>query len=222
MGPTFLWTDSRFRQKHAARLAQSLSFRDGEQPGGLFTAGGWSMRCWTIGTATHDRAAIESHTGLSRTIWCCRDLRHQRRQGRCRPRSCSRSSACRRLVGPRSVHGRASARGDRRVASGDGGGATRALQAAAARLGVALSDHAVVMQRVQAAVGRLDGKLARAKDNGDLKFFNRAYHAYRLVCQHRGEHAMPYGTAVARLRKLLAGAAAGASVPDVPRAVFER
>jgi hypothetical protein len=78
------------------------------------------------------------------------------------------------------------------------------------------------MQRVRAAVGRLDGKLARAKDNGDLKFFNRAYHAYRLACQHRGEHAMPYGTAVARLRKLLAGAAAGASVPDVPRAVFER
>jgi hypothetical protein len=77
------------------------------------------------------------------------------------------------------------------------------------------------MQRAQAAVDQLNGKLAAAQANGDLKFFNRAYHAYRLACQDRGERAMPYGTAVARLRKLLAGAAAGSSIAGVVERVFE-
>jgi hypothetical protein len=98
--------------------------------------------------------------------------------------------------------------------------ATTAVLAAAARLGVTLSDHAVVMQRARAAVGKLNGKLETAQANGDLRFFNRAYHRYRLACQQRGEHAMPYGTAMAKLRTLLAGAAAGVPVPDVIAAVF--
>jgi hypothetical protein len=68
--------------------------------------------------------------------------------------------------------------------------ATRAVEAAAARLGVTLNDHAAVMQRTRAAVDRLNGKLEAARRNGNLQLFNRAYHAYRLGCQQRGEHAM--------------------------------
>ena len=68
--------------------------------------------------------------------------------------------------------------------------ATRAVEAAAARLGVTLNDHAAVMQRTRAAVDRLNGKLEAARRNGNLRLFNRAYHAYRLGCQQRGEHAM--------------------------------
>jgi hypothetical protein len=68
----------------------------------------------------------------------------------------------------------------------------------------------------------LDGKLAAAQRTGDLQFFNRAYRQYRLDCKQRGEGAMPYNIALAKLRKLLAGAAAGAPVSDVVAAVFER
>jgi integrase len=68
--------------------------------------------------------------------------------------------------------------------------ATRAVEAAAARLGVTLNDHVAVMQRTRAAVDRLNGKLEAARRNGNLQLFNRAYHAYRLGCQQRGEHAM--------------------------------
>lgn len=53
--------------------------------------------------------------------------------------------------------------------------ATAAIEAAAARLGVALSDRATVTQRAKTAVGRLDLKISTAQANGDLKFFNRAY-----------------------------------------------
>jgi hypothetical protein len=94
------------------------------------------------------------------------------------------------------------------------------IRAAAARVDVVLSEHSVVVARAQAAIDQLGSKLSTANANGDLKFFNRAYRQYRLGCLQRGEGAMPYGTAMARLRKLLAGAAAGAPVSDVVRRVF--
>jgi hypothetical protein len=87
-------------------------------------------------------------------------------------------------------------------------GATRAVLQAAARLGV-------VLARARAAIGKLDGKLAAAQQLGDLRFFNRAYKRYRLDCLRRGGRPMPYGTAVAKLRKALAGAAAGAPITSL-------
>jgi hypothetical protein len=80
----------------------------------------------------------------------------------------------------------------------------------------------VVVARAQAALDQLSAKLSTASRVGDLQFFNRAYRQYRLDCKQRGEGAMPYNTALARLRKLLAGAAAGAPVSDLVAAVFER
>jgi hypothetical protein len=100
--------------------------------------------------------------------------------------------------------------------------ATAEVLAAANRLGAVLSEHGAVMARAQAAIDQLSAKLSTAQANGDLKFFNRAYRQYRLGCQQRGEHAMAYGVARAKLRKLLAGAAAGAPVSDLVAAVFER
>ena len=72
------------------------------------------------------------------------------------------------------------------------------------RLNVVLSDHSTVVARAQAAVGRLQAKLAGAQSTGDLRWFNRAYQPYRLACRQRGKGAMPYGAAVwARLPREL-------------------
>jgi hypothetical protein len=99
--------------------------------------------------------------------------------------------------------------------------ATRAVLQAAARLGVVLGEHETVVARARAAIGKLDGKLAAAQQLGDLRFFNRAYKRYRLDCLRRGGRPMPYGTAVAKLRKALAGAAAGAPITSLLGQVFE-
>jgi hypothetical protein len=96
------------------------------------------------------------------------------------------------------------------------------IRAAAVRCDVVLSEHSVVLARAQSALSQLDGKLAVAQSKGDLQFFNRAYREYRLACKQRGEHRMPYNIALAKLRKLLAAAAAGAPVSDLVAAVFER
>jgi hypothetical protein len=100
--------------------------------------------------------------------------------------------------------------------------ATAEILAAAKRIDAVLSEHSTVLARAQAALSQLDGKLAAAQRAGDLKFFNQSYRQYRLDCKERGEHGMPYNVALAKLRKILAGAAAGAQVPDLVAAVFER
>ena len=74
---------------------------------------------------------------------------------------------------------------------------------------------------VSTSVDKLNGKLAAAQQAGALQTFNRAYKAYRLDCVARGERAMPYGTALAKLRGLLAGAAAGAPTANMLQAVFK-
>jgi hypothetical protein len=100
--------------------------------------------------------------------------------------------------------------------------ATAEILAAAKRIDAVLSEHDVVLARAQAALSQLDGKLAAAQSKGELQFFNRAYREYRLACQQRGERAMVYGVALAKLRGLLASAAAGTPVSDLMAAVFER
>ena len=67
---------------------------------------------------------------------------------------------------------------------------------------------------------RLDGKLAAAQELGTLRFFNQAYRQYRLDCLARGDRPMAYGAALGRLRRLLAGAAATGSMPEIVAAVF--
>ena len=86
--------------------------------------------------------------------------------------------------------------------------ATAEIQAAAKRIDAVLMEHVVVVERARAALDRLDGKLETARANGDLSFFNKAYREHRLACKQRGVGAMPYNVALAKLRKLLAEAAA--------------
>jgi hypothetical protein len=95
------------------------------------------------------------------------------------------------------------------------------VMAAAGRLDVVLSEHAVVLARAEAAVAKITTGLNQAKAAGDLKLFNRAYHAYRLEAQRRGEHPMTYGIAFERLRKALASAAAGVPVAGLMQQVFD-
>jgi hypothetical protein len=99
--------------------------------------------------------------------------------------------------------------------------ATAEILAAADRLEVVRSEHSVVVARARAALDQLGTKLSTAQANGDLKFFNRAYRQYRLARQQRGERAMTYGAARAKLDKLLAGAAAGTPLANVLQRVFE-
>jgi hypothetical protein len=96
------------------------------------------------------------------------------------------------------------------------------LHAAAARVDTVLSEHSVVVARARAALAQLDRKLAAAQSEGTLKFFNKSYRQYQLGCQQRGVGAMPYNVALGHLRKVLAGAAAGASIDGLIERVFER
>ena len=173
------------------------------------------MRCWTTVMGwQHDRADHARRRRLFAQLRSGRRLHHARRQDR-QARGLSPAS---RISAAWWTQGRAAAESVL-VAIGEHHpgtleGATRAVLQAPARLGV-------VLARARAAIGKLDGKLAAAQQLGDLRFFNRAYKRYRLDCLRRGGRPMPYGTAVAKLRKALAGAAAGAPITSLLGQVFE-
>jgi hypothetical protein len=81
--------------------------------------------------------------------------------------------------------------------------------AAARRLDVMVTEHAGVVTRAQAAVKKIEGGLRWAQRQGVLSQFNDEYRRRRLAATARGERFMSYGEAQARLRKALAGVAAG-------------
>jgi hypothetical protein len=99
--------------------------------------------------------------------------------------------------------------------------AARAVLAAAARLGAVLSEHSAVMARAKTALTKLNARLATAKQTGALAFFNAEYQRRRLAARAAGARFMTYGEAKRRLRKLLAGAAAGTPIANVLQRVFE-
>jgi hypothetical protein len=94
------------------------------------------------------------------------------------------------------------------------------IRSAADRLGAILSPHDTVMERVRTATGKLTAKLDQAQNAGDLRFFNKAYRAYRVEAQRQGRTFLPYNAALARLRKAIAGAAAGTKPESLLREVF--
>jgi hypothetical protein len=55
-----------------------------------------------------------------------------------------------------------------------------------------LTPHAVVAQRVEGAVNRIDTCLNAAQLRGDLAFFNQAYKAKHAAAQARGSGFMSY------------------------------
>jgi hypothetical protein len=95
------------------------------------------------------------------------------------------------------------------------------IRAAAARCDVVLSEHAVVVARARDALARLDTKIELARQSGTLQFFNSEYRRRREEARATGKGFMRYGTALAKLRQLLAGAAAGTPIANVLQRVFE-
>ena len=83
------------------------------------------------------------------------------------------------------------------------------IPAAAVQLGIPLTEHATAMPRARAAVVRINAVLAAAHDRGDLKFFNSEYHRRCVAARAAGERFMSYAEAMRRLRRELAGVAAG-------------
>lgn len=83
------------------------------------------------------------------------------------------------------------------------------IPAAAAQLGIPLTEHAVATARARAAVTRISVVLAAAHDRGDLKFFNSEFRRRRTAARAAGERFMSYAEAMRRLRRELACVAAG-------------
>jgi hypothetical protein len=96
------------------------------------------------------------------------------------------------------------------------------IRAAAVRVDAVLSEHSAVVARARDALARLDTKIELARQTGTLAFFNAEYRRRREAARAAGKGFMRYSTALARLRQLLAGAAAGAPVSDVVQQVFDK
>jgi hypothetical protein len=96
------------------------------------------------------------------------------------------------------------------------------IQAIARRLGVALTEHAIVLTRASAAVARIERALAEAQARGDLRFFNAEYKRRRAQAAAAGKGFMNYGQARARLQKAIAKVAAegGTVTPELVASVF--
>lgn len=120
----------------------------------------------------------------------------------------------------RSAHQVVRAIGEQRPGSVEA--AVAELKAAAARVDAVLSEHGVVVARAQDALAQLDTKLELAQRDGALKFFNSEYRRRREEARAADLGFMPYNIALAKLRKFLAGAAAGASIEGLIKRVFER
>jgi hypothetical protein len=58
------------------------------------------------------------------------------------------------------------------------------ILAAAARLDVVLSEHAVVLQRAKAAVSELDTRISAAQASGAPQAFNAEYRKRRLLAKN--------------------------------------
>jgi hypothetical protein len=96
-----------------------------------------------------------------------------------------------------------------------------AVERMAKRAGVALADHAATLARAKQNVDRIAARVEASRENGALAEFNRLYRERRLAAQKAGARMMPYGVALARLRAVMAEAAAtGGAASTV--AIFAR
>jgi hypothetical protein len=76
------------------------------------------------------------------------------------------------------------------------------IEAAGARMHIALTDHDTIMERVRMAVEYVEAKIAEAQAAGELRWFNSAFRKWRLEANARGR-TMSYAEARARLRRAL-------------------
>ena len=99
--------------------------------------------------------------------------------------------------------------------------ATTLITAAAADMKLHLTKHDDIMQRVESAVAHVKKTLEQAQRTGELQWFNRAFHDFRLRARTCGHPPMSYGQACARLRRVivqraLAGEPADSGVSILP------
>ena len=74
---------------------------------------------------------------------------------------------------------------------------------AAHRLGLSVTAHAKVIERVRERTARIEAALQQALDQGTLKMFNREFRKRRLAARAKGEPFMNYKTAQAKLRRVV-------------------
>ena len=70
------------------------------------------------------------------------------------------------------------------------------ILAAAAQLGIPLTEHDEAVARARAAVARINATLAAAHDRGDLQFFNSEFRRRRAAARAAGERFMSYAEAM--------------------------
>jgi hypothetical protein len=78
--------------------------------------------------------------------------------------------------------------------------AERRIENVAAHMGIALTEHSVVMMRTREAVAFIEDRIDQAQAAGELSWFNSAYREWRLEAKRRGR-GMSYAEARARLRQ---------------------
>ena len=78
--------------------------------------------------------------------------------------------------------------------------AQRKVENVAAHMGIALTEHDIVLMRTRTAVAYIEDRIAQAQADGELREFNRSYRAWRLQAKSQGRF-MTYSEARARLRR---------------------
>jgi hypothetical protein len=100
-----------------------------------------------------------------------------------------------------------------RLARKDQHPVAEAVTAAAAELGVPLTEHTVVIARATAATARIARAVGQANATGGLSFLNREYKRARAAAIAVGRPFPSYGQARAQLQQAIAkGAAAGGEI----------
>jgi hypothetical protein len=90
----------------------------------------------------------------------------------------------------------------RRILTASCGPSIQAIAEAAQRMGVQMTPHSVVMQRVRIAVTEVQKIIEAANASGELSWFNRGFREWRLEAKQHGRY-MSYAEARARLRRVV-------------------
>jgi len=77
------------------------------------------------------------------------------------------------------------------------------IPTAAAKCGLSVTPHEVVIVRASAAVERIETRVAKANDTGAMSFFNGEYRKRRIAAAEEGRGFMSYQVAQVRLRRAL-------------------
>jgi hypothetical protein len=95
------------------------------------------------------------------------------------------------------------------------------IVAAARRLDMPVTEHAVVLARATRAAKKIEAGMAWAQRTGVLHQVNSEYRRRRLQAEVRGERFMLYAEVQLRLRKAIVEVAAGGNLRTLVESVFE-